>query len=81
MAKRAKKDKKKEEEAGLHDELKGFDIKLDSFGRIETNMNLDNLNSFLNRHLRDRKLEEKITKDEKEKKEPENTKKKKKKSK
>ena len=59
-----KKKSKKKDEATLHEELQGFDIKLDSFGRIETNMNLDNLNSFLNRNVRDKKLDEKVEKEE-----------------
>jgi hypothetical protein len=52
-----------EEQAKLHPDLQGFNISLDPFGRVETNMNLDNVNSFLNRNLRDRKLDEKIDRD------------------
>ena len=51
------------EEAKLHPDLQGFNISLDPFGRVESNMNLENLNSFLNRSLRDRKLEEKLARD------------------
>lgn len=52
-----------EEQAKLHPDLQGFNISLDPFGRVETNMNLDNINSFLNRNLRDRKLDEKMDRD------------------
>ena len=51
------------EQAKLHPDLQGFNISLDPFGRVETNMNLDNVNSFLNRNLRDRKLDEKMDRD------------------
>jgi hypothetical protein len=52
-----------EEKAKLHPDLQGFNISLDPFGRVETNMNLENINSFLNRNLRDRKLDEKMSRD------------------
>jgi hypothetical protein len=52
-----------EEQAKLHPDLQGFNISLDPFGRVETNMNLENINSFLNRNLRDRKLDEKMARD------------------
>ncbi len=56
--------KPEEEQAKLHPELQGFNIRLDPFGRVETNMNLENVNSFLNVNLRDRKLDEKLLRDE-----------------
>ncbi len=40
----------------LHKDLQGFDIQLNAFGQIETTIQLEDLNTFLNTHLPDRKL-------------------------
>jgi len=42
--------------AEVHDELKGFDIKIDSFGQMETNMSINKLNDFLDKNIDDKKL-------------------------
>lgn len=55
--------KEGEEEPKLHPDLQGFNISLDPFGRVSTNMNLENVNAFLNENLKDRKLEEKKARD------------------
>ncbi len=68
MSAKRKAKKKVKQVPKLHSELQGFDIFLDEFGRIQTNQNLDHINSFLNRNLADRKLDEKAMKDEKAKK-------------
>jgi hypothetical protein len=39
---------KKKNEADVHKELKGFEIKINSFGEMETNYSIDKLNDFLN---------------------------------
>ncbi len=65
--KRKAKKKKEKQLPKLTDELQGFDIYLDEFGRVQTNQNLDHINSFLNRNVVDRKLEEKVMKEEEEK--------------
>ncbi len=39
-----------------HDELKGFDIKINEFGEIVTSYSIDKLNSFLNENVEDKKL-------------------------
>ena len=43
--------------AEVHDELKGFDIKIDSFGQMESNMSVSKLNSFLNERIEDKKIQ------------------------
>lgn len=52
-----KKEKKSEvTRKNLHKDLQGFDIQLNAFGQIETTIQLEDLNTFLNTHLPDRKL-------------------------
>lgn len=42
----------------VHEELSGFDIKISPFGELETNLNVDKLNSFLDATVVDKKLTE-----------------------
>ncbi len=42
-----------------HEELKGFDIKVDPFGQMETNISIDDLNAFLNENVEDKRLNSK----------------------
>lgn len=47
---------KKKGEPTVHDELKGFDIKINTFGEMQTNFEIDKLNDFLNENVEDKKL-------------------------
>lgn len=40
----------------VHDELKGFSIKINEFGQIVSSVAVDKLNSFLDEHVEDKKL-------------------------
>jgi hypothetical protein len=40
----------------VHEELDGFNIKINEFGEMETTVPIDILNSFLNEKLEDKKL-------------------------
>jgi len=40
----------------VHEELKGFDIKINEFGVMETSYQIDKLNEFLNENVEDKKL-------------------------
>jgi len=40
----------------VHEELNGFDIKINSFGEMQTNFEIDKLNGFLNENVEDKKL-------------------------
>ena len=40
----------------VHDSLKGFDIKINEFGEIKSNFEVDKLNEFLNENVDDKKL-------------------------
>lgn len=42
----------------VHEELKGFDIKINEFGEIISNYKVDKLNEFLNENVNDKKLRE-----------------------
>jgi hypothetical protein len=41
----------KKSKADVHDELKGFEIKINEFGEMESTMSIDKLNAFLNEKL------------------------------
>jgi len=43
----------------VHEELQGFEIKINEFGEINTNINVGDLNEFLNENVDDKKLKEK----------------------
>ncbi|MCU0357047.1 MAG: hypothetical protein MUE95_05675 [Cyclobacteriaceae bacterium] len=42
----------------VHKELQGFEISIDSFGELSSNMSIDKLNEFLNKNVDDKKLAE-----------------------
>jgi hypothetical protein len=50
----------------VHDDLKGFDIKIDEFGEITSSLSIDKLNEFLNDNVEDKKLINREDKDEEE---------------
>lgn len=58
MAKKKPKKEDKKKTPTVNAELEGFDIKIDSFGEIKTNFNIDKINEFLNRNVEDKKLQE-----------------------
>lgn len=59
MAKREKKKaEKKEVKPKVHKELEGFEISVDQFGEIKSNMNIEKINEFLNQNVDDKKLAE-----------------------
>ena len=60
MAKKPVSSKKKkndpEKKARVHKELEGFEIKVNPLGEITSNYSIEDINQFLNRHVRDKKL-------------------------
>lgn len=60
MAKKPVSPKKKkndpEKKARVHKELEGFEIKVNPLGEITSNYSIEDINTFLNRHVRDKKL-------------------------
>ncbi|MBK8489915.1 MAG: hypothetical protein IPL49_03165 [Saprospirales bacterium] len=49
----------------VNEALKGFDIRIDEFGEITSNFEIDRINKFLNENVPDKKLPEKQGKDAK----------------
>jgi hypothetical protein len=58
MAKKPVKPKKTDpdKKARVHKELEGFEIKVNPLGEITSNYSIEDINHFLNRHVRDKKL-------------------------
>ena len=50
--------KKNKPKPKVHKDLQGFDISIDSFGEIKSNMNIEKINEFLNQNVDDKKLAE-----------------------
>jgi hypothetical protein len=42
----------------VHKDLDGLEVQIDSFGGIQSNMNIEKINEFLNKNVDDKKLEE-----------------------
>lgn len=55
--------KKNKPKPRVHKELQGFDISIDSFGEIKSNMNIEKINAFLNENVDDKKLAEREDED------------------
>ncbi len=43
----------------FHESLKGFDIRVNAFGEMESTFEIDKLNDFLNKEVHDKKLDPK----------------------
>ena len=54
--KRKYKRRKKVTNLKVNPELSGFDIRINSFGEIQSNYEIDQINTFLNKNLEDKKL-------------------------
>ena len=51
-----KKDPKETDKPRVHKELEGFDISINSFGEITSNIPIERINAFLNKNVDDKKL-------------------------
>lgn len=54
----AKKEKPTTPKPKVHKELQGFDIEINQFGEISSNMNIEKINDFLDKNVDDKKLAE-----------------------
>ncbi len=52
----AKNRKPKVERAEVHEELEGFDIKIDAFGQMDRNTSVEKLRAFLDERTDDKKV-------------------------
>ncbi len=57
MAKKKSKSKK-QVKPRVHQELKGFEVSIDTFGELRSNLPIERLNKFLNENVGDKKLTE-----------------------
>lgn len=48
--------KKKATKPKVNPELEGFEMNINKFGEIKSSMNIDDLNTFLNKNVEDKKL-------------------------
>ena len=63
MASKKDKPSKKQGKPKVHKELSGFEISIDQFGELKSNMNIEKINSFLDKNVDDKKLLEKEEKE------------------
>lgn len=54
----AKKESKLKPKARVHQDLRGFEVSIDTFGELKSNLPIEKLNSFLNEKVDDKKLAE-----------------------
>lgn len=70
MTKRKYHKKRKKDELKVNPQLPGFDIKINSFGEIQSNYEIDEVNEFLDKNLADKKLKEQPKEKKKPRKKP-----------
>lgn len=58
MTKKTDKPSKKQGKPRVHKELSGFEVSIDQFGELKTNLAIEKLNEFLNENVDDKKLAE-----------------------
>jgi len=54
--------KDKEEKPETHEDLQGFDIRIDEFGNVQTTLTQAQINRFLNQNVEDKKFTPEIIK-------------------
>lgn len=54
----------KGEKPRVHKDLQGFEISINQFGEIRSNLNIESINEFLNKNVEDKKLAERDDYDE-----------------
>ncbi len=55
---------KKKGKPTVHQNLTGFDIKINPFGELTSNLNIDSLNEFLNENVEDKKITDTVAEEE-----------------
>jgi hypothetical protein len=59
MAKKSKPEKKPPgKKPKVHKDLEGFEISIDQFGELKSNVNIEKINEFLDKNVDDKKLAE-----------------------
>jgi hypothetical protein len=60
----AKTDPRKKKKPRVHKDLQGFEVSINQFGELNSNMNIEKINEFLNKNVDDKKLAERDDYDE-----------------
>lgn len=47
---------KKKKKPPIHEDLEGFDISVNPFGELESTLDIEKINEFLNKNVKDKKL-------------------------
>jgi len=69
MAKKEEKPSRKQGKPRVHKDLDGFEVSIGQFGELQSNMNIEKINEFLNKNVDDKKLlEREVAQTNKEKK-------------
>ena len=55
----AKSKGKKDKVARVHEDLEGFDVKINPLGEVVSNIDIEKLNKFLDKNVEDKKLKKK----------------------
>lgn len=63
MSRKANKSTKKRANPRVHRELSGFEVSINQFGELQSNMNIEKINKFLDENVDDKKLLEKEEKE------------------
>lgn len=58
MAKKSDKPSKKQGKPRVHKDLSGLEISINQFGEIKSNMDIEKVNTFLDKNVEDKKLTE-----------------------
>ena len=60
----AKSEPKKKRKPKVHKDLSGFEVSINQFGELNSNMDIEKINDFLNKNVDDKKLAERDDYDE-----------------
>lgn len=63
MSKKESSSSKKQGKPRVHKELSGFEVSIDQFGELTSNMKIEKINAFLNKNVDDKKLLEREEKE------------------
>jgi hypothetical protein len=63
MTKKEELPSKKQNKPRVHSELRGFEVNINQFGELQSNMNIEKINAFLDKNVDDKKLLEKEEKE------------------
>jgi hypothetical protein len=58
MNKKAELPSRKQGKPRVHKDLEGFEVSIDQFGELKSNLKIEKLNEFLNKNVEDKKLAE-----------------------